>query len=98
MATHDLIISLAAREDLENIIRYGSENFGVTRSSRYLDHLMDRLWLLAQTPEIATRREGLLPEVRSLLVEKHVVFCRLKCSSLEVIRVLHVRQDTGRHL
>ncbi len=98
MATYDLIISPAAREDLENIFKYGRENFGMERSSRYLDNLKDRIWQLAETPEIAMRREGLLPDARSLLVEKHIIFCRLNRNRVEVIRILHGRQDVGRHL
>lgn len=67
-------------------------------SSRYLDNLKDRIWQLAEAPEIAVRREDLLPGARSLLVEKHIIFCRLNRNRVEVIRILHGRQDAGRHL
>ncbi|MBE9538394.1 MAG: type II toxin-antitoxin system RelE/ParE family toxin [Proteobacteria bacterium] len=42
--------------------------------------------------------EDLLPDTRSLLVEEHVIFCRIHHNRVEVIRILHGRQDVRRHL
>lgn len=91
--TSTLIISPLAQEDLKNIHRYGTLNWGEHRASVYLDSLKDQFWHLTEHPKMGIEREELLPAMRSLPVESHVVFYRFIDQQVEIVRVLHGRQD-----
>jgi toxin ParE1/3/4 len=93
MAAYKLVISPAAREDLKVIYQYGCGAWGVRRSSQYLDRLKDQLWGLIDNPELGVKRDELVRGIRSVSVDSHVLFYRIKNRRLEVIRVLHARQD-----
>jgi toxin ParE1/3/4 len=93
MAAHILVISPAAREDLEGIYHYGCRNWGLRRSSQYLDQIKEQLWCLTENSEIGIKRDELLLGVRSMAVASHIIFYRPQSGQVEVIRVLHVRQD-----
>ncbi len=43
-------------------------------------------------------REELLSNMRSFPVDSHVIFYRLKQYQIEVVRILHGRQDPQRHI
>ena len=47
---------------------------------------------------MGAEREELLPDMRSFSVDSHVVFYRLQQSQVEVVRVLHGRQDPRRYI
>jgi len=98
MTAYQLVISPAARDDLEEIYQYGCSNWGLLRSSQYLDHVKEQLWCLAENAEIGVKRDELLLGVRSMAVASHVIFYRNPRGRVEVIRVLHGRQDHQLHL
>jgi len=39
-----------------------------------------------------------MPEMRSFPVESHIVFYQVRSKQIEIIRVLHGRQDPDRHI
>jgi toxin ParE1/3/4 len=47
---------------------------------------------------IATRLTKLFANTRSIPVESHITFYRLNENLVEIIRVLHSRQDPERHI
>jgi toxin ParE1/3/4 len=47
---------------------------------------------------MGTERPELLPDTRSLLLESHILLYRVTANRVEIIRVLHGRQDPQRHL
>jgi toxin ParE1/3/4 len=98
MSDYSLHISPAAREDLIAIHRYGAQAWGSVRSDDYLQNLKEQFSLLTQSPQLGTERNDVLPGMRSLPVSSHVVFYRLRDDCIEVVRVLHSRQDHQRHL
>ena len=93
MTASELVISPAARDDLKDIYQYGCRNRGLVRSSRYIEYIKRQLWLLTENPEMGVKREEVRAGVRSVVVASHVIFYRTHSSRLEVIRVLHGRQD-----
>ena len=97
MGSLSLVLSPAAREDLRAIHQYGSRQWGKLRSDEYMSSLKDKLWLLPQQPEIGKARPELLPDVRSVSVASHVIFYRVQGEELQIIRILHGRQDVARH-
>ena len=98
MASHQLVIAPAARNDLKEIYQYGLRQWGQARSESYLSTLKNQFWLLTQQPLMGTERPELLPDTRSLPVESHTLFYRVTTNRVEIIRVLHGRQDPQRHL
>ncbi|MDH5736867.1 MAG: type II toxin-antitoxin system RelE/ParE family toxin [Gammaproteobacteria bacterium] len=98
MARHNLIIAPVAKADLKDIYQYGLRQWGQAQSNRYLDNIKEYLWTLTEQPLIGTERPELLPDIRSLPIESHTLFYRVAIDTVEIIRVLHGRQDPQRHL
>jgi toxin ParE1/3/4 len=98
MASHQLIIAPAAKNDLKEIYQYGLRQWGQAQSESYLSTLKNQFWLLTQQPLMGTERSELLPNARSLPIESHTLFYRVTANRAEIIRVLHGRQDPQRHL
>jgi len=83
----------AARADLADIWRYGTSTWGVTQSERYIDALFAVFDLLAEFPELARDRPDFTPPVRIHPSSAHLVIYRLAGSEIDIIRILHARQD-----
>ena len=98
MASHQLVIAPAARNDLKEIYQYGLRQWGQAQSESYLSTIKDQFWLLTQQPLMGTERSELLPDARSLPIQSHTLFYRVNADKVEIIRVLHGRQDPQRHL
>jgi toxin ParE1/3/4 len=98
MSTKQLVIAAAAKIDLKDIYQYGLRQWGKVQSDRYLENIKDQLWSLREQPLIGVDRSELLPGVRSLPIESHTLFYRTTTGRVEIIRVLHGRQDPQRHL
>lgn len=97
MARHQLVIAPAAKNDLKEIYQYGLRLWGQAQSESYLSTIKNQFWLLTQQPLTGTQRPELLPDVRSIPINSHTLFYRVT-TRVEVIRVLHGRQDPQRHL
>jgi toxin ParE1/3/4 len=98
MASHQLVIAPAARNDLKEIYQYGQRQWGQAQSESYLSTIKNQFWLLTQQPLMGTERPELLPNARSLPIKSHTLFYRVSSNKVEIIRVLHGRQDPQRHL
>lgn len=98
MVSHQLIIAPAAKNDLENIYQYGLRQWGQAQSESYLSTVKNQFWLLTDQPRMGIERPELLPDTRSLPIESHTLFYRVTANRIEIIRVLHGRQDPQRHL
>jgi toxin ParE1/3/4 len=98
MASHQLVIAPAAKNDLKDIYQYGLRQWGQAQSESYLSTIKNQFWLLTQQPLMGTERPELLPDTRSLPIESHTLFYRVTANRVEIIRVLHGRQDPQRHL
>ena len=98
MVSHQLVIAPAAKSDLKDIYQYGLRQWGQVQSESYLSTIKNQFWLLIQQPLMGTERPELLPDTRSLPIESHTLFYRVTANRVEIIRVLHGRQDPQRHL
>ena len=96
--SQQLVIAPAAKNDLKDIYQYGLRQWGRAQSESYLSSIKNQFWSLTQQPFMGTERHELLPDTRSLPVESHTLFYRVTANSVEIIRVLHGRQDPQRHL
>jgi len=98
MPTRYLIIAPAAQNDLKDIYRYGLTQWGAAQSDKYLAALKSQFWSLTEQALIGTERPELLPDARSLPMQSHTLFYRVTANRVEIIRVLHSRQDPKRHI
>jgi len=98
MASHQLVIAPAAKNDLKDIYQYGLRQWGQAQSESYLTIIKNQFWLLTQQPLMGTERSELLPDTRSIPIESHTLFYRVTANRVEIIRILHGRQDPQRHL
>ncbi|WCN07794.1 type II toxin-antitoxin system RelE/ParE family toxin [Marinomonas mediterranea] len=98
MPAHQLVIAPVAKADLKEIYQYGLRQWGQAQSDSYLENLKDHFWSLTEQPLMGVERPELLPVVRSLPIESHALFYRFTADTVEIIRVLHGRQDPKRHL
>ena len=98
MPTHQLVIAPAAKADLKEIYQYGLRQWGQAQSDSYLENLKDHFWSLTEQPLMGVERPELLPGLRTLPIESHALFYRVTTDTVEIIRVLHGRQDPQRHL
>jgi len=98
MPVPQLVIAPVARDDLKNIYQYGRRQWGKARSDSYMATLKEQFWSLTEQPLMGIERPELLPDIRSLPIQSHTVFYRVAAKQIEIIRVLHGRQDPQRHL
>jgi toxin ParE1/3/4 len=98
MAAYKLIVAPAAKNDLKDIYLYGTREWGQAQSESYLSAIKNQLWLLTEQPFIGVERAEISPEIRSLVIQSHTVFYRLTNRQIEIIRVLHGRQDPLHHI
>lgn len=98
MPAHQLVIASAVKADLKETYRYGLRQWGQAQSDSYLENMKDQFWLLTEQPLLGVERPELLPGTRSLVIESHALFYRVTTDKVEIIRVLHGRQDPQRHL
>lgn len=98
MPTHQLIIAPAAKADLKDIYQYGLRQWGQAQSEAYLEILKGKFWSLTEQHLMGIERPELLAGMRSLPIESHILFYRVTTTNVEIIRLLHGRQDPVRHL
>lgn len=89
------LISKNAVQDIENILTYTLENWGIKQFHKYKELLEEALVKIEANPELlpSKSRDDLTLGCRSYPVGKHIFFYRVKNNTLEVIRVLHQRMD-----
>ena len=98
MTKYELVIAPVARDDLKDIYQYGCRHWGKVHSEGYLAAIKDQIWMLTEQPFLGVERPELLANIRSLPIQSHTLFYRVASSKVEIIRVLHGRQDSQRHL
>jgi len=98
MTDYNLVLSPRSLDDLKDIYQYGVLSRGAAQASDYLNTLKSHFWKLTEQPKVGVEREELLPNMRSFPVENHIVFYRLQSEHIEIVRVLHARQDPQLHI
>lgn len=98
MPARQLVIAPAAKIDLKEIYQYGLRHWGKTQSDSYLENIKEQLRTLVEQHLIGVDRSELLSGSRSLPIESHTLFYRVTPDTIEIIRVLHGRQDPQQHL
>lgn len=87
----------AARADLAGVWNYTVQHWDTQQDDRYLEELHGVCLALA-TGEMVSRPVDLRPGTRKARSGSHMVYVREGADTLDVIRILHQRQDVERHL
>ncbi|MEW6492097.1 MAG: type II toxin-antitoxin system RelE/ParE family toxin [Cyanobacteriota bacterium] len=86
------VLSAPARQDLKEIKNY-LVRFSLGAASRFLDAFEEKCRLLVDFPDMGRTREELAPNLRSLPVDKYVIFYRPIKNGIQVERVLSGYRD-----
>ena len=78
--------------------QYGEVQWGERKASQYLDIIKNCFENLMMQPLLGVCRSSLIQGIRSIPCQKHIVFYRYRKRSIEIVRVLQMRQDPQRHL
>jgi toxin ParE1/3/4 len=87
-----------ADADLDSILEYSVEMFGVETAEAYLLDLNRAIQRLSQYPEIGFLRTDLRQRPRCLSCREHHIFYRFDGASVLVGRILHKAVDPARWL
>ena len=96
--TYQLHFSPASKADLKGIFQFGLSRWGRTNSVNYLDRLEEHAWLLTEQPFVGVERKDLQTSLRSLPAESHILFYRVVSNRIEILRILHKKQDPSSNL
>lgn len=92
-----LVLSPAAEADLDDIWDYSAVHWGPDQADRYIDEIRDACRALALRAKWG-RAVEVRPGHLKLATGSHMIYFRESDDMIDVVRVLHVRQDTERHL
>ena len=87
-----LQISQSAKDDLVEIWEFIAEHDELA-AARYSDNLRLRARELIRYPLLGRTRREVLPDIRSLLFRNHLIFYRVRKTSIQVLRILHGSMD-----
>lgn len=90
-------LSPLAETDLENIWLYTFENWSLAQADSYLRDIVKTFEDLASGLKNG-RDVDVFPEYLKFPVGAHMIYFRDRENWIDVIRVLHQRQDTNRNL
>jgi toxin ParE1/3/4 len=81
-----------AEADLSDILAYLEER-SPSAAERLAAAIDERCALLGQFPEMGRARPELGPGIRSVTVDRYLLFYRITPASVEVLRILHGSRD-----
>jgi toxin ParE1/3/4 len=90
-----IIIEETARLDIQDILLYTREHWGIEQRHRYRRQLSNAMHALIDHPERGRPRDEYFPGCRSIVMEQHVIFYRLTNEEIIIGRVLHHSQDAS---
>ena len=94
----DFRLSLKAESDIRNIARYTIERFGVEQARTYRDSMIACFQSLAENPGIGRKADKIRDGYRRFNHRSHVIFYKSHEQDILIIRVLHNRMSSPRHL
>lgn len=93
------VLSPAASEDLHSIAVWLNDAAGEDIARQVIERLHEKCRRLADLPgHLGTPREEIREGLRSTPVPPYVVFFRYEGDDVQVVRILHERQDVGERL
>lgn len=94
----DFRLSLHADTDLAGIAEYTIETFGIEQARRYRDGLEAGFQNLADNPLLGQSADYLVPQIRRLEHQSHVIFYMPQDYGVLIVRILHASMEASKHL
>lgn len=92
----DVQLSRSALRDIDDILLYTRRTWGNRQRANYRAAIYQALTMLSQHPQAGRAREDRFPGCRSIQVEQHIIyFHQPRAGEIEVLRILHHRQDAS---
>ena len=85
-----------AKEDFRDILSHTLTTWGEARLAKYRTSINDALHVILRNPSAG--RPTVKPTLKVLAVEHHRIFYRTIDDTIYVVRILHERMETSRHL
>lgn len=82
-----------AEYDLESVWTYTATTWSVAQAESYIGDLSDTFDLIAHAPLIARERLEFTPPIRIHRHQSHLIIYRVVDDCLQIIRVLHMKQN-----
>ena len=98
MVAYHLKIAKAARLDLKDIFQYSRRQWVDKKADQYLGAIKEQMVLITRNSDMGVNRPELQKGMNSLLIESHIVFYTVDLLHINIVRVLHHRQDPNRRL
>ncbi|AFW93085.1 MULTISPECIES: type II toxin-antitoxin system RelE/ParE family toxin [Nostocales] len=85
-------ISKLAEKDLEDIWIYLGQQNEILADQK-IAQIFDKFPMLAQFPNMGTKRDELQTGIRSFPVKPYIIFYTQDSASLEIVRIFHQSRD-----
>ena len=95
---YEVVKSPLAKSDLKGIWHYSFNKWGEDQADKYLLQLDAGMQGLTSNPNIGKSREKVRKGYRSIQINRHVIYYRLKGKIIDIVRVLHERMIPEKHL
>jgi toxin ParE1/3/4 len=89
-------LSRQAREDFRDILAYTLTTWGESQLAKYRASINDALHVVLRNPSVG--RPSVKPSLKVLAVGHHRIYYRTIDGTIYIVRILHERMDTSRHL
>ncbi|WP_340122316.1 type II toxin-antitoxin system RelE/ParE family toxin [Methylobacter svalbardensis] len=91
-------LTQAAEQHLEDIWFYTLSEWSEAQAGQYVSMIEQGIMQLLDNPYIGKARPEIKKDLRSLQIQKHLVFYRAGTEYIDIIGILHSRMDTGKWL
>jgi len=91
-----LELSRQAKEDFRDILSYTLTTWGESQLAKYRASINDALHVIMDNP--LAGRPSVKPTLKVMVVGHHRIYYRAIDDTTYVVRILHERMDTSRHL
>lgn len=93
------VFSPKAQDDLGAIWDYTVQQWGVDQAERYIRDIQDAIWELVAGTKPSQPIEDIRAGYRKALIGVHLLLFRVEDTGIiNIVRILHSRMDTERHL
>ncbi len=90
-----LVLAPEAKRDFRDILMFTERRWDKEQRSRYKARLDQSLRDLTRFPARGRSRDDVLPGLRGLPVESHIVYYRVDDQAINVVRILHGAMDVA---
>lgn len=91
-------IRKTADKDLEKILTYSVNNWGVARAERYIREIVESFQMLADDYSIGMNYNHIRPNIYAHQVVSHLVFYKPTKKGITILRVLYKSMGFKRHI